>query len=205
MVVCRTPALASRRGSAAACPKVVTWGISRHERVRFSLMARRRGDKGDLATSRPAAPAACTSSAVTRSPGPVPRTAARSTPRSLASLRTAGRAWTDPEPTTSRAGSSSVPMIGALSDPRAAGRRRPDVSHTSPSVPTTASSVPTSIVASCGPPWWRTNPANGEGMSTTALSVSISTRGSSRSTHSPTSTYQDKMTASASPSPMSGR
>ena len=192
--------LAVSSGWARASPKVVTCGISRHERVIRSAMVLRTALIGARRTGRDS-PALRTSSSVILPPGPVPSTVARSTPSSFASLRTIGNAWARDGGAAGGA-SSSDPTIGSGAAPDGRSGSSPQVS---PGSPMTASNASTSIVVPSPAPWCRRVPANGEGISTTALSVSISTRGSSSATASPTATCQETTTASVSPSPMSGR
>ena len=70
---------------------------------------------------------------------------------------------------------------------------------------TTRSTSPTEITAPTSPPRATTVPVTGAGISTTALSVSISTTGWSSTTWSPTATSHDTISASVNPSPMSTR
>src|SRR5690606_20671221 len=154
-------------------------------------------------------------------------------PSSRASLRTTGSACTFAagfsaasvrEGSTS-ASDGSVPTIGAGSSlsadsaassetcgssagGSAAGASSPGASppggQVSPSSPITTRTSPTCITSPSAAPWWSTTPAYGEGISTTALSVSTSTTVSSIPTYPPTGTTQRTISASVSPSPMSG-
>ena len=85
-----------------------------------------------------------TSSRVMAPPGPVPTTAARSTPRSAALLRTTGMAFTDVAVLESVAGAGVDP--GATVVVTSCGL------HDSPGSPITASNRPTASVAPRAPP-----------------------------------------------------
>ena len=130
-----------------------------------------------------------------RPPGPDPGTVVRSTPDSRASLRTAGTALTAPLCWGSRVvGGGGV----ALATPAAL------EAHGSAGSPTTNSTAPTSMVSPGPPPWKSTVPAKGEVISTMDLAVSTSTTTWSTATSSPRATCQITISASVSPSPMSG-
>ena len=159
--------------------KVVTCGIA----VCFSrlvAMARRTGVSSTLRVPGAAAldPAAArTSSSVILPPGPAPLSDVRSTPSSLASLRTGGVAL------TSRTAAPAVPVS---------------------SISKVTSGAPTGTLSSCSPCSVAIRPANGEGTSTTALAVSISTSGWFSATRSPGETSHATIVPSSRPSPRSG-
>ena len=127
---------------------------------------------------RPAA--ARTSRSVTRPPWPVPLTEESSTPRSLASFRTAGTASASP-----RSGGAAGVFDGATTS-------------------STAITSPTFTTCPGCATIRETVPETGEGISTFALSVSTSTRRSSSATRSPSETSQRTISPSAIPSPTSG-
>ncbi len=112
-----------------------------------------------------------------RPPGPVPGTRCRSMPASRARRRVAGeamigRAW------------RRTRLRGRAAGGRTSPGRAGEGAHasTAMSVSNTASSAPTAI-ASPGPPFSEsTRPVTGDGTSTTALSVDISTSGWSSAT-----------------------
>ena len=156
--------------------------------------------------------AASTSSRVTRPSLPDPFTASISTPRSRASLRTGGVAsaragcsgW-------SGASSSRRPILRFLRrfDPPSSG---PYPTRTSLRPVFGASSVvstvmivePTATFAPTSPKIFSTVPAKGDGISTSAFSVSTSTIGWFSSIVSPSFTSHCTISASVSPSPRSG-
>ena len=126
-------------------------------------------------------PAEVTSASTIRPPGPLPVIVPRSTPRLRASARVDGVA------------------SGRFTD--GAGRSVTAVADVPSS--TTMSTSPTEITEPTSPPRATTVPVTGAGISTTALSVSISTTGWSSTTRSPTATSHLTTSASVSPSPMS--
>ena len=128
-------------------------------------------------------------------PGPVPVSSERSTPRSRANARTAGTAATRCE---------AAGMAGLASRPS-------DVS--SPTTVPVSAGVPSSNSTSGAPTLTRSpglasrraiRPDCGDGISTTAFSVSTATSGWSSTTWSPSDTCQETSSASCNPSPRSG-
>src|SRR5581483_10059532 len=138
--------------------------------------------------ARPAA-AASTSEARIRPPGPVPATVARSTPRSTASLRTAGAAFGRPPP-----GEPGPAGGDAAGEPGPAGGDTAgepgEVAGNVPAASRTTSSWPTFTMSPAAKRSDTTCPATGDGSSTSALSVWTSTSGWSRTTVSPGPTSQ---------------
>ena len=168
-----------------------------------------------------------TSSCETVPSGPVGVTVARSTPRSLASLRTEGLASAR---TSDTAGGATANVFSAVlrgsrvdfssrgPDPTRVAWVAGSSAGTAPApasfgssvaAPTPSSiaisAVPTSTVWPAGTRRCATTPAYGLGSSTRDFAVSISTTGVFTATVSPTATSQVTTVASVSPSPTSGR
>src|SRR5215213_3845507 len=165
---------------------------------------------------------------VTRPPVPEPGISAISTPCSSARRRTTGEerarrsvsaSWISPRPLPSlrdvratglcspATGSASVPeagnsSVGASSATFSCGGA--SVAEESPSMATSAISVPTSTVAPSETRNFSIVPATGEGSSAFTLSVSTSARGSSISTSSPSAFSQRVMVPSVTLSPSCG-
>ena len=158
--------------------------------------------------------AARTSSSTMRPFGPVPATAARSTPSSAASLRTRGVARPPAPLSPLFAGAFAGAATAAGADAAAAGATLAGASSLGAGAisagfsPATSSmiarSAPTGTVS---PSWTRISlkvPETGEGSSTFTLSVLISTIGSYLSTGSPGFLSQRSMVPSVTVSPTSG-
>src|SRR3954468_2545430 len=166
-----------------------------------------------------AAPAAArsTSSRRMRPCGPLPVTSSSATPSSRASLRVVGAASGGPvrgaagvtAPTSvswARAGARGVaagPPPGPA-QPAPRGAADPPLAL-APSASITASTEPTSSVSPGSPHSRVMTPSAGQGMTTVALSVWISTRSWCSLTRSPSATCQAMISAVAMPSPTSGR
>src|SRR5262245_58059045 len=158
-----------------------------------SAMTRRTPRSGSRRPSPPPTAAVRTSSSVIRPPDPLPEMSARSTPSSCAIRRTTGVAWTRP------------PDVGAAGDSARSRATATGASTTdSPGIPITTSSVPTGTTSPSATSTFRTVPAYGDGISTVALSVWISTSGSSSPICWPSATSQRATSPSVSPSPRSG-
>ena len=136
-----------------------------------------RGDSGAGAA------AASTSSRRIRPCGPLPRTAARSTPSSRASARVAGAASgragrpgsrAAPSPAGSGAGASATGGAASAAGASAAGAVA--AAGAAPSTANTARTAPTASVSPSAAPRRSTTPVTGAGMVTIALSVWMSTR-----------------------------
>src|SRR5690625_3571487 len=133
-----------------------------------------------------------TSSFRTRPPGPLPSSAAASTPRSAASFAAAGMTW------PAAGASAASAAAGAAASAGSAG-----VSATSPSS-MWATASPISALSPSAFSSFTTVPEAGAGISSVALSVSISTTGSSRRTVSPSFFSHVPMNTSAIDSPTDG-
>ena len=94
----RTVACAASSGRASISSNNEMCGTSRHASARLRAIARRTPRSGSRRSDRSRGSRRGTSAAVTRRPGPVPATVARSTPSSFASFRTGGAASTGPVP-----------------------------------------------------------------------------------------------------------
>ena len=134
---------------------------------------------------------------------PEPRTAARSMPASNARRRVAGEARTRP------LGGTTVPAaavvragVGAAAGDAATAGAADTAAESSSK---TASSAPTAMTSPGLPPSATTRPPTGEGTSTTAFSVDISTSGASSRMTSPGATFQAITSADTVPSPRSGK
>ncbi len=151
-----------------------------------------------------------TSSSVIRPPGPVPVTTARSTESSCAIRRTTGVACT-------RSGRAAAETCNRLllgwSTAAAAGfgacnnlslGASPARADASLGSPMTTSTAPTGATSPSATTMRSTVPAYGEGTSTVALSVWISTSGSSSAISCPSVTSQRAISPSVRPSPRSG-
>ena len=128
-----------------------------------------------------------TSSSVTRPCGPVPASPSMPTPSSWATLRTSGVA---------RARSAVAPNRLVVDH----GRRLAGAA----SPPIETSTVPTGTTSPSATKMRDTTPAAGDGISTVALSVWISTSGSSSAISCPSVTSQRATSPSVRPSPRSG-
>ena len=171
----------------------VTGGISRCARVMCSNICRRIAADRLAPLSAPAPRgrrAPRTSASVIRPCGPVPATAARSTPSSCAIRRTSGVARTFSR--RARGGG------------RRGGSTAPGARPAAPSPPITTSTVPTGTTSPSATRIRATTPAAGDGISTVVLSVAISTSGSSSAISWPSATSQRATSPSVRPSPRSG-
>ena len=161
---------------------VVTCGIAATSVSRRAI-SRRTGVMGSTPVrSSPPPLAASRSSTVIRPPGPVPVIVARSTPRSFASLRTAGVA---------AALTGEVATSGRDDAPPSAPSNVTNAEPTGTASPTDACNVVTV-------------PANGDGISTVAFAVSTSTSGWFNAICSPSPTSHATISPSSRPSPRSG-
>src|SRR5215211_8301476 len=155
---------------------------------------RRRTPRSGSRRPSPAGAAARTSSSVIRLCGPVPLTEARSTPSSLAILRTSGVART----LASSAAAASCCGAGSARGFSSA------TAGVAPSSPMTTRTVPTGTIWPSSTRICATLPAAGDGISTVVLSVCTSTSGSSSAISWPTETSQRAISPSVRPSPRSG-
>jgi hypothetical protein len=141
--------------------------------------------------------------------GPLPVTSSSATPSSRASLRVVGAASGGPArgaagapASASWAGAGDV--VGGVAAAAPAGAAEPPFAL-APSASITASTEPTSSVSPGSPHSRVMMPSAGQGMTTVALSVWISTRSWCSLTRSPSVTCQATISAVAMPSPTSGR
>ena len=197
--------------------------------VTVMVSSRTSGQSGVSILRKTLACDACftTSSRVTSPASPEGVTAARSTPRSRASLRIGGFAMTPTDAVTGRSAglrrrevtAPPVPYPTSTAPPPSA---PPSAVSDCASPPPGASvcdsgadaagavsivtiGVPTATVTPSSTSVSPTVPVNGEGSSTRDLAVSISTSTSLTCTASPGATFQVTISASVRPSPTSGR
>ena len=153
--------------------------------------------------------AACsTSSRTIRPPGPLPDRLARSMPRSRANCRTVGAA--NGRAPGSGAGAATGPSCsptagGATVAAGVAAAGAATAGSTAESDSKVATRPPSLTTPPTGAPWLTRMPVTGAGSSTSALSVSTSRSGWCSLTSSPSSANHEMISASAMPSPRSGR